>query len=119
MVDRNKELLDELIENRAEMALDPDLSAEERKMAYEDVMKAYDRSMKLEELEASNKQAKKNRIIKWVEVGVGVAVPIILFIGKEVSTWRFGRAVMNFEKNDRFSYTPGQSRISSYFRHRD
>lgn len=119
MADTNKELLDELIGNRAEMAMDPNLSDDERKTAYEDVMKAYDRSIKLEEIEAANKQAKKNRIIKWVEVGVGVAVPIVLLVIKEISTRHFGREVMRFEKDDRFSYTPGQSRVSSYFRHKD
>jgi hypothetical protein len=120
MEDRNKELLDEVIENRTEAALDPNLSADERKTAYAEAMDAYDRSIRMSELEASREEAKRNRRFKWIEFGIGaVVMPILVVLIKDATTRRFGREVMLFEKEDRFSYTPGQSRISSYFRHKD
>lgn len=117
MEDKQKELLDKVIENRAELALDPNLDADERKAAYTEAMGAIDRSIKVSELEASQKQAKENRLLKWVEVGVvGVAVPLIVLAIKEISKWKFGDKVMRFEKDDSFTTTPGKSSMSSYFR---
>lgn len=120
MDDRNRELLDEVIESRTEMALDQNLSADERKTAYTEAMGAIDRSIKMSELKASQEEAKRSRIFRWIEFGIGaVAVPILIVCIKDANTRKFGREVMMFEKDDRFSYTPGQSRISSYFRHKD
>ena len=83
-------------------------------------MSAYDRSIKIAELEASQKEAKRTRIFRWVEFAIGaVALPVVITVIKDASTRKFGREVMMFEREDRFSYTPGQSRISSYFRHKD
>lgn len=117
MDEKQKELLNRVIENRAEMALDPSLDAGEREQAYKEAMGAYDRATKVAELEASQKQAKENRILEWVRVGVvGVAVPVTLLVVKEISKWKFGRRVMEFEKNDSFTTTPGKSSMSSFFR---
>ena len=91
MDEKQKELLNRVIENRAEMALDPSLDAGEREQAYKEAMGAYDRATKVAELEASQKQAKENRILEWVRVGVvGVAVPVTLLVIKEISKWKFG-----------------------------
>lgn len=114
-MDKQKELLDKVIENRAELALDPNLSADERKEAFTDAMNAYDRANKIAEIEASREQAKKNRIIKWIEVGGVIGVPILVLIIKEISKSRFADKVMRFEKEDSFTTTPGKS-TSSFFR---
>jgi hypothetical protein len=116
MDDKQKELLNKVIENRAELALDSSLSADERKAAFTDAMSAYDRANKIEEIEASREQAKKNRIIKWVEVGGAILVPIIVLGIKEFCKSKFGDKVMRFEKEDSFTSTPGKSSMSSYFR---
>lgn len=117
MDEKQKELLNKVIEDRAEKALDPSLSADERESAYKEAMGAYDRATKVAELEASQEQAKKNRLLKWLEVGVvGVVVPVGILIVKEISKWKFGKKVMEFEKDDSFTTTPGKSSMSSYFR---
>lgn len=120
MEDRNKELLGEVIENRTQMALDPSLSADERKAAYAEAMGAIDRATKISELEASRKEAKKNRILKWVEFGIGaVVVPVVLALVQDALTGKRFKELMVWEKDDSFTSTPGKSYTSSYCRNRD
>lgn len=123
MDERNRELLSEVIHQRLETALEADIGSDEGRAAYEEAMKAIDRQTEISKLDASReeqalkevnraKEAKRDRVIKWVEIGVvAVAVPI----AKELFKWGFAKLVMGFEKEDSFTTTPGKS-TSGFFR---
>lgn len=123
MDDKNRELLSEVIEQRLEFVLDSDVGSDEAKTAYKEAMEAIDRQTELSRLDASReeqirneefkaKEAKKERIFKWVELGaIAIAVPVT----KELVKLAFAKLVMRFETTDSFTTTPGKS-TSGFFR---
>ena len=126
MNDENKELLERVIHDRLETALGSDTESDDAKLAYKEAMDAIDRQIEMDKVKASRedqinkeearkKEAKMERIFRWIELGCVVLVtPIIAAIIDN----RFADKVMRFETNDSFTSTPGKSRISSIFRSR-
>ena len=123
MDDKNRKLLSEVIEKRLELVLYSEVGSDEAKAAYKEAMEAIDRQTELSKLDASReeqirneefkaKEAKRDRIFKWVELGaIAIAVPV----AKELFKLGFAKLVMRFETNDSFTSTPGKS-TSGFFR---
>lgn len=134
MNEKNRELLEEVIESRLKDAKTLS-NAEERDKALKDAMAAVDRSNRIIELDISKKEHeerlnfdkeskekdyinkkveilvrekedKKNRIIRIIEVA---AVPVGICIINIISRNRFAKKICNFEKDYTFTTTPGRS----------
>ena len=126
----NLYLLDEVIEDRLNVAMDGRSSEEESKKAFKEAMEAIDRMIQIERIEVSKleleskerleekkltktkEEQKKNDIFRIVEVA---AVPIALFIADCLFKRYYMRSVCNFEKDYTFTTTPGKS-ISGLFK---
>ena len=119
----NRELLEKVVKERLTEATAFDTDSEEGKRAVDDAVKLMDRQIKLMELEESRqnrisneeikvKEAKKDRMVKYIEIaGLVIAVPIIDAIVKR----GFAKMLCNFEKDYTFTTTAGRS-LSSLFR---
>lgn len=134
MNEKNRELLEKVIESRLKDAKTLS-NSEERDKALRDAMAAVDRSNRLTELDISKKEHeerlnfdkeskekdyinrkveilvrekedKKNRIIRIIEVA---AVPVSICIINIISRNRFAKKICNFEKDYTFTTTPGRS----------
>lgn len=127
MNEKNRELLEEVIESKLKDATTLS-NSEERDKALRDAMAAVDRSNRLTELDISKKEHeerlnfdkkskeveilvrekedKKNRIIRIIEVA---AVPVSICIINIISRNRFAKKICNFEKDYTFTTTPGRS----------
>lgn len=123
MYGKNKEQLEKVYIYKLEEALNPDLDSEDSKIAFNQAMQVADRLIEVSKIEDSydekirddelkEKESRKNRIVKGVEIAALVIVaPIIDFkIKKNLS-----RDFMNFEKEGTFTTTPGRA-TSSWFR---
>lgn len=130
---KNRELLEEVIKERLEGALNSSEKTEESKTAFKEAMVAIDRQIELSKMDDSyreqvekreleekkqiredefkEKESKWNKIIRGAEIGV----PLIALGIELVSKFRFMKNVCNFEKDYSFTTTPGRS-LSSYFR---
>jgi hypothetical protein len=111
----NKELLEKVMRNRLERSLKAG-DAEREKADFREAMEATDRYIELEKVESAKKEQKENRILKIVEIA---AVPVVLTGINFLCKKSFARDVMQFEKEDTFTSTPGRTGISSFFRFKD
>ena len=118
----NKQTLEEVIDDRLDAALN-EYDEEKKKLAFEEAMKAIDRSIELTKLEDSKeeniknneiklKESKKDRIIKCVEIGGALLIAPFIesFIKKG-----YAKIICNFEKDYTFTTSAGRG-LSSLFR---
>ena len=134
MDEKNRELLNEVIEDRLERALSSDGTLDEDKQVFKEAMDAVNKQIELDKIEASYKaemkkmeienernlreeiskkeEAKKDR---WVQVGIfggGLLLgPVIEVCCKKV----YARMLCEFEKDYTFTTTAGRG-LSSLFR---
>ena len=108
----NKEKLEQVIDNRLGIALEKDVTSDEGKQAFKEAMEAMDRKIQLEKISDAEKEQKKNRIIKIVEVA---AIPVALFVADVAFKTYYMKTVCNFEKDYTFTTSPGKG-LSSLFR---
>lgn len=114
-----KDLLSEVTQHRLEHAITMGAGTEEGKIALEDAMKAVDREIKLEELEAAREEqeleARSKRKEFWIRVaevgGALLLAPVIDYACKK----SFAKLVCAFEDENYFRKTPGKS-LSGLFR---
>ena len=127
MNEKNKELLEEVIQTRLEDVLENADGSDEAKLAFKEAMAAVDRQNEITKMEIAHqeqidkrkseeefkkKESKWNVALRIAEVA---AVPIALCVINIVSRNRFAREICNFEKDYTFTMTPGRS-LSSFFR---
>ena len=122
MFDKNKKLLDEVINNRLEKALQSDADAEGSNVAFKQAMEAIDRRNELEKIEAAHdeqvekqKTAKKEAIgtfiIRTIEVGSAILiVPLV----NHCFNMRYAKELCNFEKDYTFTTSAGKA-TSKFF----
>ena len=123
MNNENKELLDKVIKDRLEKALDSNTDPEKSRAAFEQAMKAVDRWNELEKTKTSHdeqvekqktstKEAKVSTIIRCVEIaGTILLVPIVTTVWNRV----YAKDLCNFEKDYTFTTSAGKS-LSRLFR---
>lgn len=109
-----KELLEETVKNRLEQVAGDDVTEEEKKQAFDEAMKAADRVIEIEKVEAEKDGKKTNKILKYVEM---VAVPVGLATLDYIFKTRFATRICNFEKDYTFTTQAGRS-VSQFFRWR-
>lgn len=132
----NKELLDEVVYNRLERALNSTGTTEENKIIFKEAMDAVDRTIEIDKLIAAEKeqaeklkaekeklkadeefkikQAKRDIVKFGVELGATVIlIPTINYICNS----KYAKRICNFEKDYTFTTTPGKG-LSSLFRFR-
>ena len=118
-----KELLDRVVSDRLEIAIDGNLSEEEQRLVFKQGMEALDRRIQLEKLETDKEAQReksadakvdqsKNRAIKIIEIA---AVPAVLFIADCAFKRYYMHQVCNFERDYTFTTTPGRG-IAGLFR---
>ena len=99
---KNKELLEKVIEDRLEKCLDEDLKPEEREKAFDEAMEATDRA----------NETKKN-LIKLVEVA---AIPVGLALVNIAAKSHLATRCFKFDETGTIGSTPGRSFLPSLFR---
>lgn len=109
-----KELLEETVKNRLEQIAGDDIAEEDKKQAFDEAMKAADRVIEIEKVEAEKDSKKINKILKYVEI---VAVPVGLATLDYIFKTRFATRICNFEKDYTFTTQAGRS-VSQFFRWR-
>lgn len=109
-----KNLLEETVKNRLEKIAGEDVTEEEKKQAFEEAMKAADRVIEIDKVEAEKDGKKTSKILKYVEM---VAVPVALATLDYIFKTRFARTICNFEKDYTFTTQAGRS-VSQFFRWR-
>lgn len=109
-----KELLEETVKNRLEQIAGDDIAEEDKKQAFDEAMKAADRVIEIEKVEAEKDSKKTNKILKYVEM---VAVPVGLATLDYIFKTRFATRICNFEKDYTFTTQAGRS-VSQFFRWR-
>lgn len=109
-----KHLLEKTVKDRIEKIAGPDVTEEEKKQGFEEAMKAADRVIEIEKIEAEKDSKKINKILKYVEL---VAVPVALAALEYFFKMKFTKTVCNFEKDYTFTTQAGRS-ISQFFRFR-
>ena len=136
MNDKNKQLLDEVIEKRLEQALESDANAEDN-IAFKQAMEAVDRQIKISELEAnrllevskfeaacveqnhkietSQSEAKWNKIFRVAEI---LVVPMAMVGVQYVCNMRYAKVLCNFEKDYTFTTSAGRA-TSKFFNFRN
>lgn len=121
-MDENKELLDKVIKNRLEQALQSDSNAEGSNDAFKQAMEAIDRRNELERIEASHaeqvekqKTAKKetaiNLGIRFLEVAA--AILIVPCVNHRFNM-RYAKELCTFEKDYTFTTSAGKA-TSKFF----
>lgn len=109
-----KELLEETVKGRLEQIDSEGITEEDKKQAFEEAMKAADRVIEIEKVEAEKDGKKTNKFLKCVEM---IAVPVALGALEYFFKMRFTRTVCNFEKDYTFTTQAGRS-VSQFFRWR-
>ena len=127
MNNENRELMEAVVKQRLEAALDSSVTPEESKRLFDEAMKAVDRQIESDKLDISysehveklelekekdsrdeafkKEEAKKNRWIRAIEIGTAVIlVPAITF-GFNMA---YAKRICNFEKTETFYTTPGR-----------
>ena len=107
MTDENKKLLDEVIKNRLETALESDAEAEGNNAAFKQAMEAIDRQIEVDK----KSQAKRDLWIRIGEIAAGIIlVPTI----QHCFNMRYAKIMCNFEKDYTFTTSPGRA-MSKFF----
>lgn len=107
------ELLEKVTKDRLEKSMDDSLEPEEKEKAFKEAMSAVDRGLELKKQQDTEKDQKKQRWIRVVEVA---AVPLVLIGAKHLSKLDFLKKVGKIEQFEVFTTTPGRS-IKDFFRH--
>ena len=107
MNDKNKELLEAVIEDKLEKSLKEDLDPEEREKIFKEAMLALDKDLE-------DEKTKTNGFLKMLELG---GLFLLVPIGDYIARDRFAKKCMDFERTDSFTTTPGRS-LSSLFKFR-
>lgn len=118
MNDRNRKLLEDVIEIRLEQALSiSDSDNEAAGEIFKEAMEAVDRSIELSKmkaavdeqtlkLEAASREAKFDRWVKYIEIGAVVIVtPVVGTVCNKV----FAKIICEFEKDYTFTTSAGRS----------
>ena len=117
----NRKLLDEVIHNRLDEALNSDANDEDN-AAFKQAMEAIDRRIKLSELDAtSDEQTKKLESTKeeakkdrWIRIAEVCAIPVVLVGFQHACNMRYARTLCNFEKDYTFTTSAGRA-MSRFF----
>ncbi len=109
-----KELLEETVKDRLEQIAGDGIAEEDKKQAFDEAMKAADRVIEINKIEAEKDGKKINKILKYVEM---VAVPVALAALDYFFKMRFTKTVCHFEKDYTFTTQAGRS-VSQFFRWR-
>ena len=127
MNEKNRKLLEEVIEDRLTEALNGDVKSPETKTAFGEAMQALTTQTEITKMEIAHqeqeekrkaedkfrmKETKWNVILRTAEV---VAVPVGLCVINIVSRNRFAKRLCNFEKDYTFTTTAGRS-LGSFFK---
>lgn len=124
MDERNRELMQEVLQDRLEKSINTSLEAEERNVAFEQAMKIADRQAKIyesdivyddqikklehekEKLETEKSENKKNRWIKAGEIFVmAIVVPTMYLVANKALI----KDVGTVEQMEHYGSTPGRS----------
>ena len=130
----NRDLMEEVGKQRLEAALDPNLTPEEQKRAFNEAMQVLDRQIESDKLDVSynehiNKleserekdarddafrksEAKKER---WIRVGEFAAMLVLAPAIEYACKKGFAKVICHFEENNTFYTSAGRS-LSSLFR---
>ena len=124
MDEKNRTLLEYVINDRLDTALNSDVGSDEAKVAFKEAMEAVDRQIELSKLDASSKEQEEEKLAKeknakwdrWIRAGeiilAMIAVPVMDHLFKR----RFMKDVCNFEKDYTFTTSAGRGGASSLFR---
>ena len=125
MVDKNRNLLDEVIRNHLEKVLDPDTDPAVRDTIFKQAMEAVDRDIELSKFyatceeqvqkqELTKSEAKKDRWIRVIEIfAAAILTPIIAhFCNKGLA-----KVLCEFEKDYTFTTSAGKA-LSKMFKFR-
>ena len=112
----NKKLLDEVIKDRLEEALNT-IPDDENNTAFKQAMEAVDRQLKLSELEVARedqshkqemaKQAAKRDVI--FKIGEILVIPLALAGVQYMCNMRYAKVLCNFEKDYTFTTSAGRA----------
>lgn len=127
MNEKNRKLLEEVIEDRLTEALNGDVKLPETKIAFGEAMQALTTQTEITKMENAHQEQEEKRkaedrfrmketkwdvILRTAEV---VAVPVGLCVINIVSRNRFAKRLCNFEKDYTFTTTAGRS-LGSFFK---
>jgi hypothetical protein len=127
MNERNRELLEKVIETRLTDALELDAESDESQSALKEAMVAIDKETELTKMDIAHEEQNEKRkadekfrdaeshinvMLRIIEVA---AIPIGILIIDIVARDKFAKRICNFEKDYTFTTTPGRS-LSSLFR---
>ena len=141
MDDKNRELLEGVIEERLRLVQFADPENEVNKAMFKEAMEALSKQIEFDKIDASHKEqveklkienerlkaeceknlrdetAKKKEAAKdrWVQIGIFGAGLVVAPIIEHVSKKGFARYICEFEKDYTFTTSPGRS-LSSLFR---
>lgn len=113
----NKKLLEDVIKQRLEQALDLDECTKESNIMFTEAMSAVDKSIELSKLEAARDEqiqkqelaiaeAKKDRIVKCVEIGAAIILAPVI---NTMCNKAYAKIICHFEKDYTFTTTAGRS----------
>lgn len=117
MNEENRKLLDEVTKQKLEEALNAKSGSDEEKEAFRKAMEAVEKQTEISKVEASKdevnskqelakSEAKRNMIIKGVEIGVAlVAVPVVQYFCNK----GYAKLICTFEKDYTFTTSAGRS----------
>lgn len=113
-MNKKKEQLDKVIEDRLESVLIYEEGSEDAIRAFKEATRAIELRNEMEKIEDAKKSEKKNTVLKVVEI---VAVPVGLFALDAVFKTYYMKKVCNFEKDYTFTTSAGKG-LSSLFQFR-
>lgn len=112
MLKKNRDLLEEVTQNRLEEALSS-TDDDKKAAAFKEAMEALNKQIEISKIDASNdeeesklKEAKKDRIIRCVELGATVLLTPVLDYAFKKS---FAKIICSFEKDYTFTTTAGKT----------
>lgn len=112
MNEQNKELLNEVVEDRLNLALTEE-DEDKNKTAFKEAMEAVNKCIDLEKVEKSTDESVKNRKIQLITFGAGlVLAPIIEVICKN----HFVNKVGKIEQMETFTSSAGRSLGGNLFK---
>lgn len=122
MNDENKKLLDAVIKNRLETALQSTADAEGNNAAFRQAMEAIDRRNEVSKIEASSEELsnkkehskKETDINMWIQIGGLVASVVVVPAMNHFYNMRYAKTLCHFEKDYTFTTTPGKA-TSKFF----
>lgn len=122
MTDKNKKLLDEVIENRLKTAKHSTADADGNDAAFRQAMEAIDRQIEIDKIDASSEEQSKKQehskketeINMWIQIGGLVASMVVVPTMQYFYNMKYAKKLCHFEKDYTFTTTPGKA-TSKFF----